>query len=251
MHAHTSAIAFAAFAVLLQQPALAQAEAQKPDVPPGWSYDSLYADGLRATMLMDMPVTGPDGEKIGEVANLIVDLDGGILSLIAVVGGRWNVNWDIGETFVNVPWEEVTLETGALSVPVDAQTFEAYPLFPNAAITARQAANDVAQIGEETNPIRAFKATELIGDYARLDDNRYLGYVDDLVFSSEGKLRAVLVVPSSSSPIGERRAFPYFGGQTGFDPGSTYYDVGYTEDEAVLFGPFDLQQLESDTQIDP
>ncbi len=220
--------------------------------PEGWSYDRLYAEGISAARLLEASrVLGRDGTPIGDVANLLISFDGDILSVIASVGGRWNVNWDIGETFVNVPWEDVAWTQEGPQVSLSVDTLDAYPLFPDSAITARQAGADMTPVGEEVNVLRAFKVTELLGDYARLQNNDYLGYVSDILFDASGRLQAVHVVPDGDSPIDGGRAYPYMPGLAEFNPSSTYYDIGYTESEAVLFDQFDLQQLETERQISP
>lgn len=240
-------LAGASILVLLSAPA-----GRAQQTPEGWSYERLYEEGISTARLLEgTRVLGPDGETIGDIANVVISFEGDILSLIAGVGGRWNTGWDIGETFVNVPWEKVEWIAEGAQIPIEVDSLDAYPLFPNVAISARQAGTDVTQVGEEVNPLRAFKATELIGDYARLEDKTYIGYVNDIIFDRSGNLQAVVVVPDPDSPITGGRAYPYQPDPEAFDPSRTYYDIGYTEEEAVLFDQFELQELESERQLSP
>lgn len=242
--AHLGSLSLVVFG--LATPGVAQ------QTPEGWSYQQLYAEGISASHLLESSrVFGPEGAPIGDVANLVISFDGEILSLIAGVGGRWNIDWDIGETFVNVPWEEVTWTAEGPVVPLDVESLDAYPLFPNTALSARQAGTDITQLAEGANALRAFKASELLGDYARLQNNEYLGYVSDILFDQSGRLQAVYVVPDPDSPIDGARAYPFLPGPETFDPATSHYDLGFTEDEAVLFDQFDLQQLESERQVSP
>ncbi|WP_297105529.1 PRC-barrel domain-containing protein [uncultured Devosia sp.] len=220
--------------------------------PKGLNHERLYAEGVSAARVLEATrVIGPEGDVIGDVANLVMSFEGEILSVIASVGGRWNINWDIGETFVNVPWEEVTWTDAGLEIPLEIQSVDAYPLVADNAVSARQAGADMTQVAEDVNVLRAFKVTELIGDYARLQSNDYVGYVSDILFDRSGNLRAVYVVPDPDSPITGGTAYPFVQGAGTFDPSTSYYDIGFTENEAVLFDQFDLQQLESERQISP
>lgn len=69
-----------------------------------WNYDTLYDEsGMTAHALMDTEVFGPDGEEIGNIENVLLNDSNEIAAVIAQVGGFW----DIGDTHVLVPWEQV------------------------------------------------------------------------------------------------------------------------------------------------
>src|SRR5699024_8844955 len=71
-----------------------------------WEYNSIYnAGGIRAEYMVTEEVFGPEGEEIGNVENVIVNAQGQIAAIIAEVGGFW----DIADTHIAVPWDEVTL----------------------------------------------------------------------------------------------------------------------------------------------
>ena len=94
-----------------------------------WGYDQLYAEGWRAEEFLDSDVYGPDGEEIGEVEDIVVGPDGSILSVVAEVGGFW----DIGDTHVSVPWDQVELLADAegIQIPVTEENVEDYGLYDN------------------------------------------------------------------------------------------------------------------------
>ena len=92
---------------------------------------------------------------------------------------------------------------------------------------------------------RAWRASELIGDYARLrDGNAYgdYGYVSDLILR-DNKVAAVVVQPRAGYGPGYR-AYPYYGYPYGWNAGSPYYDMPYTEDDILDAEPFDYDRFE-------
>lgn len=166
----------------------------------------------------EMDVLGPDGDDIGSVENLIVDPDGQLLSIIAEVGGFL----DIGDTHVNAPWDEadVSFDDGTVTIPVTQETVEEYSLFADeGTIQASTAGSEVAVVPEESGARRAWKASELMGDYARLTDGAGYGYVNDLLFGMNGQLMAVVITPYAAYGPGGYYAYPYRGYDGGFDPG--------------------------------
>lgn len=246
---HTKRVPLAAaLAIGLAGPALAQTAA-----PEDWSYEQLYERGLSASQLMERvrvvatPQEAEGSAEEGTVFDLVIGLDGELLSTIVRLGGLM----DIGERYVNVPWDEATLENGQLEVSISANAITEHPIFPDAAITARQAGTDTTDVGDEVNVVRAFKATELLGDYVRLEDHTTFGYTEDLIFDRDGSLLAVVVAADPRYGGDQLRAFPYHGFGEEFRPGDAFYDLPYTENEAVLFDQFDLQNLSEGEQISP
>ena len=204
-----------------------------------WQYDPLYTEGWRADWLLDNDVLGPTGEEIGEVEDLIIGPDGRILSLVAEVGGFW----DIGDTHVNIPWQEVVLGANFeyAQIPVSEETAEDYGMYVGR-LTPTVAATDMVQVDDVETGWRAWRARELIGDYAYLQDLADYGYVTDLVFDRAGELQAVVVEPDVGYGVYEEVAYPYYGYEYGWEPGYEYYELPYTEEEAAELEPFEYER---------
>lgn len=211
-----------------------------------WSYDELYADGWRAEKLIDATVHGPTGEEIGEVENVIVGSDGKILSIIAEVGGIW----DIGDTHVNVPWTEVKAVSGreGVTIPVTQDTVEEYSLFPDRVVTAQEARTQTEAVDDDlmTGP-RAWKLSDLVNDYVRLKDVPGYGYVDDVVFDKEGMLKAVVVRPDATYRRPGYYAYPYYGYAAGWDPTLDAYQLPYDRAETEKLERFDYGKMKQDS----
>lgn len=186
-----------------------------------------FEDGWRAERLIGLEVRGTEGAVIGEVDDIVIGADGEVESLILEVGGFL----DIGDTKLKVGWDEVTLDTsGELRyavVPIEEGEYERFSLFDGSDVT--------------TGP-RAFRVSELVGDYVTLDGTSGYAYVDDLVFDEAGALQAVVVTRNSSFG-GGYYAYPYYGYEYGFDPGLGTYDLPYTADEVGRLDPFDYGTL--------
>lgn len=221
---------------------------QKPDVISlnQWRYDPLYQKGVSARAIMDADVYGASDttDEIGNVEDIVASRDGRILAVIAEVGGFW----DIGDTHVSVPWDEVEVTAAGVVLPLTEDTVDDYGIFDRDYLTAPQASSQI--VGEvddaETGP-RAYRLSELIGDYARLRGNddtmRNYGYVRDVVID-DGKVDAVVVSPASGYTFGTPgyRAYPYSSGSVGYGP---YYDMPYSENDARDLGTFDYDAMSS------
>ncbi|MGP3696087.1 PRC-barrel domain-containing protein [Rhodobacter sp. NSM] len=87
-----------------------------------WSPNALYASGMSAQAFMNQTeVYGSTGDDIGDVEDLVIGPDGRILSVIVEVGGVW----DIGDTHVSVPWDQVEVrDSGGITVPVTEETVD-------------------------------------------------------------------------------------------------------------------------------
>jgi sporulation protein YlmC with PRC-barrel domain len=216
---------------------------------PEWDYDELYADGISVEDLIDAEVLGPTGEEIGDVENVIFDTDGKALSVIAEVGGFL----DIGDTHVNVPWDQLKIaaDGDSVTIPLTQETIEDYSLFADPVLGAKEAATEIEEVGGDnagvvlTGP-RAWRAAELIGDYARLKDGDAwvsYGYIDDLVVR-DGQVAAVVVSPDTRWGVpGRYYAYPYYGYGYGWYPGLNYYDLPYDREETSSVEPFDEQKM--------
>lgn len=188
-----------------------------------------YENGWSADQVIRLDVRNAEGESIGEVENIVIGPDGNVAGLILEVGGFL----DIGDTHFMVPWDQVAITGGMgkieyVTVPVADDNWDQFDLSASS--------GDV-----ETGP-RSFRATELIGDYTSLTDNRGYGIVNDLVFDADGALEAVVVNRSGSSG-GGYQAYPYYGYDYGFDPGRDYYDLPYADDDLGALEPYDYDGL--------
>ena len=63
----------------------------------------LYADGMSARELIDAPVRGENGERIGDVKDIVVNEHGNIARLIVEVGGFF----ELADQHIAVPWEDL------------------------------------------------------------------------------------------------------------------------------------------------
>ncbi|MFN7023486.1 MAG: PRC-barrel domain-containing protein [Pseudorhizobium sp.] len=208
-----------------------------------WNPDELYATAWSAEALFDRPVFGAEGEEIGDVEDLIIGPAGNLLSLVAEVGGLW----DLGDTHVSVPWEQVVVRVdGTIAIPVTEDNADDFSVLRD---DARHLAQEIVSDmdNKEVGP-RAWRASELIGDIVRVRGGaapRTLaygpyGYVEDLIFN-DGKLTAAVVDLDPAGP--EEVAYPFYGYEYGWTPGNPYYDLPYDRDEAATIEPFEVDRL--------
>lgn len=209
-----------------------------------WGYDPLYAEGWSVGDMFAMTdVVDVNGEEIGNVENVVFSNDGEVLGIIAEVGGFW----DIADTHVFVPWDEVTVEAGIqqVQVPVTEETIDDYDVFggnwfDEEIITqtdteAIQAVDDDLIAGAGV-----FKATDLIGDYTYLQDNVRYGYVADIIVQE----RALSALVVDAGAYGRRGyyAFPYaYRGDMNFPR----YDLPYDPGQVDTIENFDYERLQS------
>lgn len=208
-----------------------------------WTYDDLYAGGVSADDFIDeMEVYGVNGEEIGDVEDIIIGPDGRILSIVAEVGGFW----DIGDTHISVPYDEVEMGADGIVIPVTEENVEVYAFDGRAVVEGEALSSDTVAGLDDAALARAWRASEMIGDQARLrtaEGYGGYGYVSDLILS-DGEVSAVVVQPSAGYGMGYR-AYPYYGYGYGWDAGSPYYDMPYGEDEIVGIEPFEYDRLGS------
>lgn len=210
---------------------------------PDWRPDALYGGGVSVDHLLDdVDVTDVNGDQIGDIENIVFTDDGRVLSIIAEVGGFW----DILDTHINVPWEEATYSDGAVNVPITPENYTNYGMFEDAYLLGDEAAADTKVVDDDLNTgPRAFRASELIGDYARIRvDGGFAnyGYIDDLIIR-DGRLAAIIVNPQPGYGVSGRFAFPYYG--YNYSPGGVYYDMPYQEAEVTTVEPFDYDEFET------
>ncbi|MGQ9368421.1 PRC-barrel domain-containing protein [Azospirillum sp. ST 5-10] len=213
---------------------------------PDWRYDALYQDGWSADEFIDdVDVHGPAGEEIGDIENIVVGPDGRIRSVIAEVGGFW----DIGDTHVNVPWDQVTWDKARerVTIPVTEESVDDYAVDVEETgwLSASEAGQRVQAVDDdlEVGP-RAWLVSELIGDYARLREGVDYGYVDDVIFGQDGGVQAVVVRPDSGYGTSGYFGYPYYGYGYGFDPGQNYYEMPYTEGDVAGVDPLDYDAFD-------
>ncbi|MFN7026650.1 MAG: PRC-barrel domain-containing protein, partial [Pseudorhizobium sp.] len=225
-----------------------------------WDTEPLYQSGWSAEALFDREVFGENGEEIGDVEDLIVGSNGELLALVAEVGGLW----DIGDTHVSVPWDQVVIgDDGAVAIPVTEDNVDDFSIL--ALPTQQQLSeNIVSNLDDEELGPRAWRASELIGDIARIrGDNagqaepvqenaavqtnqrmpyQGYGYVNDLIFN-DGKIVAAVVDRDAGYGTRGRFAYPFYGYGYGWTPGNRYYDMPYSRGEATAIEPFDEDRL--------
>jgi hypothetical protein len=210
-----------------------------------WNYDDIYSNGWSLERLIENArVYGAEGEEIGDIENVLLSEEGKILAIVAEVGGFI----DIGDTHVSVPWDQVTFSPALdlIEVPVDDENVNDYSVFGDWGYFTKSDAEATEVVNEEmiTGP-RVWKATDLIDDYALLTGSMAYGYVDDLIFTNDGMLHAVVVEPDSTYGAGPY-ALPYYGYPYGWYPGSPYYRLPYGADEVAVIDTFDYDQLRTD-----
>jgi sporulation protein YlmC with PRC-barrel domain len=213
-----------------------------------WTYDDLYEQGVSAEAFIDdMEVYSPNGEQIGDMEDIILSPEGDVIAIVAEVGGFW----DIGDTHVSVPFEEVEMtEDGeGITVPVTEENVEDYDFAADTFDPQAMSDETMPGVDDAMFAPRAWRASELIGDYARLRDGDTFmnyGYVSDLVLS-EGQVEAVVVQPTGAYGGVGYRAYPYYGyaDGAGWTAGSPYYDMPYREQDVEDMQRFDYGDFTS------
>ena len=233
-------------AILASAPALAQDNAMQTnesvDILGNWSYGTLYEEGRSVNdIIQSADLFGPTGDKIGSVENIIFTDDGEARALVAEVGGFW----DIGDTHLTVPWDEVTLggTSSGIEVPVTEDSVDDYAGVYDDYLTTNEAdGREVVDDDLETGP-GIFKATDLVGDYAALSDRTPYGYVSDLLIDGDGDISAVIVEANAYGNPGYY-AYPYSAnaptGQSG-----AFYGMPFNRNQIDSLEQFDYDQLSS------
>ncbi|MCB8839855.1 PRC-barrel domain-containing protein [Aurantimonas sp. VKM B-3413] len=211
---------------------------------PDWHPDLTAANSVSVDSLIDRPVYGPTGDEIGDVENVLIGADGKALSIIAEVGGVW----DIGDTHVSIPWDVAKIDAGQnrVTVPVTEDNLEDYSLFDRDMITKQTASTNIQNVDSgwfedaDTGP-RVWRATELVDDYVRLNDQggwTNYGYVDDILLK-DGMVSAVVVRPDNAFGANGRYAYPFYGYDYGWSPGLANYDMPYSRNDIANREPLD------------
>ena len=194
--------------------------------PITWNQDAWYHSGLSASEMLDKPVLGESGERIGDVKDIIVDRDGQISKLVVEVGGFF----EIGDQHIGVPWQCVTIgqDMQFVQVPLQEVRSGTYSLFGR-----------VPQGERVPAPLTSWRVNELIGDYASLSDVPRYGIVSDVIFDATGKAKAVVVRRAPAWGGHGLYAFPF----TGYYPAAVTHPLPYARETVVALPSFDYGQL--------
>lgn len=206
-----------------------------------WEYNSIYdAGGIRAEYLITEEVFGRHGEEIGNVENAIISAKGRIVALILEVGGFW----EISDTQIVIHWEQVKLIPDGFKVPVSVENYDDYLLFGEDSVVSASVKNpqQVDKIAAAAS--KTWKLTALLGDYAVLQGGIGYGYVDDVIFSKDGRIMA-LIVQSSIAAFGfGAYAFPYYGYKYGWQPYDNIYVLPYGPSAVKALEPFRYERFD-------
>lgn len=214
--------------------ASAQGARQERAPPPAGAMASadlsrLYRDGWSAEEMLDAEVRSENGERIGDVKDIVVDRHGNVSRLIVEVGGFL----ELGDQHIGVPWKDLAFgrDLEWIQVPlrvVKSGEFSLYGRTP-------------APQGESVpTDDESWRVNELIGDQAQLLDARRYGIVSDVIFDSRGRAQAI-VVRRGAGVWGApgRYAYPY----AGYYPAQFAYPLPYKSGELASFGEFDYVRL--------
>jgi hypothetical protein len=203
-----------------------------------WSYERVY-DGWYVDGVIDRPISGPHGDEIGNFKILLLNTEGKIVALIAVVGGLL----DIGDTLVTIPWRVIERRDGKVFSPITVETAEKYGMFADEFYTAEDVGTfDGVNEFFETGP-HIWKATSLLDDYVVLPSGEPFGYVTDLVFDDEGELTAVVAVYANRA-VGRRGVYAFPWDDRGWQPGLDHYTLRHTEQEIAQLPTIDYSEFD-------
>ncbi|MCG5480624.1 MAG: PRC-barrel domain-containing protein [Ensifer alkalisoli] len=204
-----------------------------------WRYDPLYASGWSVDQAFDeATVVGENGDEIGDIENIIFDRDGNAVALIAEVGGFW----DIGDTHVSIPWGQVQISEDAarFTVPVTEENADDFAAAGDRSVLREGETGQVSTVDDDlaTGP-DLFKATDIIGDTAFLNNAERYGYLNDIIVN-DGKLAAVV---ADTRAYGRGYyAYPYTGPTAWRDPAR--YTLPYGAEDVAVLQVFDYSQMQ-------
>lgn len=207
-----------------------------------WDRNAVYQQGqFLGENLLEQDVLGQNGEDIGDISNAVLNEQNKIIALIAEVGGFW----DIGDTHVIVPWEQAHFTRDGVRLPINQNNLDQYQLYGENSVVTKQAFQRKAAIEDDAETgQRIWKLSELFNDYANLSNGTGYGYVNDAVFAKDGQLLAVIVVPSGIVGRAGPMAYPFYGYESGWDPGDSSLEVPYSQQERNQLPPFDFQRFQ-------
>lgn len=212
-----------------------------------WNYKPIYEQGgFRAEKFLDAKVFSPQGNKIGEMANIILDQENQVVTVIAEIGGMW----DSGDRHVAIPWDEVEFYEDGIKVPARQDNLEEYDLFSSVNIDEsyiyKQEIKRVSNVEENvaTGP-QTWKITDIMHDYASMENDGGYGYITDALFSRSGVMQAIIVKPASAEFGQGPRAYPFYGYPEGWRPGDTHYILPYSRKDVEELPVFEYDKYVS------
>jgi hypothetical protein len=193
--------------------------------------------GWRATDVIGAQVVSSSEDELGTARNILVGTTGKVEALIVESASSSGH----AEFVFRVPWQKVEINEIPDRVIADLETGsqQRHGLFP----------------GKDKTPPNEFAVTQVIGDYARLQAGLAYGYVNDVVFSDDGRMVGILVTRDSAAG-GGTHAFGFPDSIGPWNPAAGYYGLPYVTTEqadaaAVRIDPerfADTNKANQDTQ---
>ena len=159
--------------------------------------------------------------------------------------------WDIGDTHVSVPWNDVAIGTdqAQVSIPVTEETVGDYSLFGDGGWFSEEDyfawdSDTLQAVDDDLDPgPTVFRASELIGDYAYLSDRVPYGFVNDLILE-DGQITAVVVDATGYYGTPGYYAYPYdYGAGATRHPYDRRYQLPYDASVVDQIQTFDYDML--------
>lgn len=231
-------VLLSALALTIPIPAAAQ-DLEAPLVPPSGAsaqptrYEACTTGISAEGLIAGLEVYGAGPEPLGVTRDLVIASDGEVLALRARVGGLWG----IGETSISIPWTSVEVgETSLRSPLLDDNVDDYTPLSEDGVVTR------IIGEGEGQRP-DAFRATELIGDFARTrqGDSGFenFGVIEDLLIDND-QVVAIIIEPDVGLGLQDSYAVTfkdYAGGE--WTTAASTFDLNFERDEMEQAGVFD------------
>jgi sporulation protein YlmC with PRC-barrel domain len=210
-----------------------------------WNYDDLYNQGgFDAEWILDRDVSTKNEKDIGSVENVLINDKNQIEALIVQIGGVW----DIGDTHVAVPWNEVDVSNDNIQVSLNADNYDDYDLFAGGnSYISKSALEQTKQVDDEVNTgSKIWKLSDLLDDYATMGSGVGYGYIENVLFNDNGQIQAVIVSGSSVDYADGTYAYPFHGYSYGWTPAYDSYNLPYTSDDISGMSNFDVQKYVGD-----
>ena len=181
--------------------------------------------------MIDAPVRAANGERIGDVKDIIVDRNGSISKVVVEVGGFF----ELGDQHIGVPWKDIKIGEDMAFVQVPLREVEqgTYSLF-----------GEVPQGEDVPAALTSWRVNELIGDYAALADVPRYGLVTDVIFDSRGRAQSVVVDRAGYWGGYGLYAYPF----TGFHAAAYAHPLPYRSETVVALRPFDYSRLDEQSR---
>lgn len=216
------------------------ADNPKPMTLAEWEYSSIYNLGIRAQYLLGEEVFGAKGNEVGNIENVII-ASHEIAAVLVELGGFWELN----DTHIAVPWDEVELTPDGIKIPVTKETVDDYKLFAeNSFVTVESLRQTQSTQVDESfaTGSETWKVTTLLNDYVVLESGAGYGYIAGMIFSKDGEIQAILVQPTVEGYGDGMYAYPFYA--VGYEPYASIYTLPYESEEMVVMEPFQYTKLE-------